>query len=515
MASEHLRIDAPGKEKSAPRGRTILLTSPMSGAAAGKNLGSSAYSYDFLVRSYLPLLQRWGTVVQVQHPETQLDAAILAARQRNTTPVHVSILPFQDVCLSKHAPNVVVPAWEFPDVPNYAVNGNPRNNWVDVANRCDLILAAGPFIAAALKKGGVRSPIRIVQTPTPPEYYRTTPWRAGATATIACANLVLPSWPVLSASAPAARNDDLKNPQSANSNRGIVEVLRAGRAGLQSTLRAHARNAFKQLLRPCLPFVLDQALTAAIHSAARSRSSRLVCRPEPCLSLSGVVYTSIFNPDDPRKNWEDLLTGFLYALRDCEDATLVLKLVARSRNAANQVLAHYRQLGMAHRCQLVLITDYLTESQMVELAAASTYYITTTRAEGMCLPLMNFLAAGRPAISPVHTAIGDYFHSDAGFAVESHPEPAAWPLDPEHHFRTTWARLVWPSLVEQIRASYYLAKGDSTGYAAMSARARETIKSWCDQQTIWPRMEAALNLVDPCDRLNPTSIMQSMESLTD
>jgi len=39
------------------------------------------------------------------------------------------------------------------------------------------------------------------------------------------------------------------------------------------------------------------------------------------LHLSGIVYSSIFNPSDHRKNWEDLLTGFLFALKDCEDAT--------------------------------------------------------------------------------------------------------------------------------------------------------------------------------------------------
>ena len=63
------------------------------------------------------------------------------------------------------------------------------------------------------------------------------------------------------------------------------------------------------------------------------------------------------------------------------------------------------------------------------LCRATTFYVTTTKAEGNCLPVMDYLAAGRPAVSPCHTALGDYFGPDVGFVVESHPEPAASPQD--------------------------------------------------------------------------------------
>ena len=112
----------------------------------------------------------------------------------------------------------------------------------------------------------------------------------------------------------------------------------------------------------------------------------------------------------------------------------------------------YRRRGLSHRCKIVLIHDFLSDEQLMELAQATTYYITATKAEGNCLPLMNYLAAGRPAISPCHTAIADYFGRDVGFVVESHPEPAAFPHDSRLRSTTTWHRLVWTSLVEQIRA---------------------------------------------------------------
>ena len=42
--------------------------------------------------------------------------------------------------------------------------------------------------------------------------------------------------------------------------------------------------------------------------------------------VDGVVYVSVFNPLDGRKNWHHLITAFCWAFRDTSDATLVLKM---------------------------------------------------------------------------------------------------------------------------------------------------------------------------------------------
>src|SRR5207245_2750453 len=159
------------------------------------------------------------------------------------------------------------------------------------------------------------------------------------------------------------------------------------------------------------------------------------------------------------------------ALGDCEDATLVVKLVVCPRlapAALNGILGHYQEMGLRHRCKLAFVTEYLTDPQMVELARGSTFYINTARAEGACLPLQSHLAAGRPGIPPVHPALADYFESDLGFVVASHPEPACWPHDPDQRYTTSWHRLVWQSLHDQFRASYQLAMQDRNGYRHMA-----------------------------------------------
>jgi hypothetical protein len=222
------------------------------------------------------------------------------------------------------------------------------------------------------------------------------------------------------------------------------------------------------------------------------------------LNLSGIVYSSIFNPRDHRKNWEDLLTGFLFALKDCEDATLVLKLITDQPRAVDELWNFYHRTGIPHRCKVVFVPDFLSDEQLVELAGATTYYITTTRAEGNCLPLMNHLAAGRPAISPRHTAIADYFSRDIGFTVESHPEPAAFPQDSQLRKTTTWHRLVWTSLVEQIQKSYTVAKQDPTTYQRLARNARAEMLGWASLQEVGPRLREALDLVGEAPSETPS-----------
>ena len=42
--------------------------------------------------------------------------------------------------------------------------------------------------------------------------------------------------------------------------------------------------------------------------------------------VEGVIYVSVFNPKDGRKNWHQLITAFCWAFRETADATLVLKI---------------------------------------------------------------------------------------------------------------------------------------------------------------------------------------------
>ena len=478
-------LSFPKAAMSSP-GRAVIVTSYLTGAPDGQNVGRPGYSYDFVVQLFAPLIERWGELVVV--PRDEVDQAVEQARSEGLEPLHLSFLPLQDVRLAADAPNIVVPAWEFPDIPDHGFDDKPENNWVEMAERCDLLIVGGPFTLGAFRRAAVRTPIHIVPVPTPDDYFDVPSWEPHGRAVLDFSGFSFSHPTPLSAPV-----DEQPGPVPPR-----VSWRRKAARFLERAAGALYRRGIRRITSERLHFALKTGLYFGrcawqnpnlFSPPAMPRSSAAP------LDLSGIVYSSIFNPRDHRKNWEDLLTGFLVALRDCEDATLVLKLITDQPEAVDEVWNFYRHTGIAHRCKVAFVADFLSPEQLVDLAAATTYYITTTRAEGNCLPLMNYLAAGRPAISPCHTAIADYFSPDVGFVVESHPEPAAFPQDGQLRKSTTWHRLVWTSLVEQIQKSYAIAKQNPAAYRRLARNARAEMLAWASPQEAGSRLREALDLV--------------------
>lgn len=490
---------APMSEPSNRRRMAVLLTSYNTGAQSGKNMGIAGYSHDIVAKLYLPLLSRWGEVITVANPKRELEQTIQSVRERNLDPVHVSILPLQDVFLAESAPNVVVPAWEFPDVPDHEFDGKPQNNWPATAARCASLFVGGPFTVKALRKAGTTTPIHIVPVPTPNEYFELPDWNSQQRTAIEYSAIELPQ-DVAPHFIPFGRQ------RSVNHKKKRWTGLKRIGSSLEEAFRwLNQRFLGPAFYEKSRTFVRGlRAAKDAYKAQMRSKSVKTPYHYSSKFELSGVVYTSIFNPADGRKNWNDLITGFLSALGDREDATLVIKLITSNPKAVQAVLDCYNHLDIPHRCRVVVIHDYLSEAQLVELAQASTFYLQTTKAEGNCLPLMNYLAAGRPGISPCHSAIADYFDDGVGFVIDSHPEPAAWPHDPLLRVRSTWARIVWPSLVDQIRASYNMAKSEPAAYAAMAERGRRKMFEWASEEQVWRRLSAALDASVQAERVNDT-----------
>ncbi len=463
----------------------LLVTSMYSEGDLARRLGRDSYSYRYVYRAFAPLLDRWGRHCDASGPRGTLGHAIVRARRQQCQPIHLSFLPLPLMEVVPSVPNIVFPFWEFPDVPAEAFDDNPQNNWAAAANRCDLVMVCGGFTAGALRRAGIRTPIQVVPVPVSPAYFKVSDRQPGQHITLDCPCYVFPQ--------PA----ELPRPPRPWVNR--------------ETGHLPARPGLRQLYKKCIK-AMPESFGKAMHRSARAVraalwSARHTLRetdvrelypPRSNLELSGVVYTTILNPFDARKNWQDLLSGFLLALKDQDDATLVVKLVVSAdweAEALAEMLAFYRNTGLSHRCKLAFVTAYLSDDQMVELARASTYYVNTSRAEGLCMPLQNFMAAGRPALAPPHTGMAESIDEQCGFPLQSHPEPAPWPQEIDNGYRTTWHRLVWQSLHDRLRASYEMAKHDRTRYQTLAERARERIRDLAGVESVWPRLEAALNSV--------------------
>jgi glycosyltransferase involved in cell wall biosynthesis len=464
-----------------PASRAVLVSVVFRPEHTARNLGEVAYSYRFVYAAFAPLLARWAATREVAQPESRLDFAVRECRRAGQAPAHLSFLPLHQTYLTAQAPNAAFPFWEFPDVPAEDLGNNPRQNWLRIADRLDLVLTASAFTRDAFLRAGTRTPVRVVPVPVPAEYFALPPWRPGQRVVLDCPCYTFPQG---EAPDPARQAPWAPVP--------------AGRS-----LKARARQVYHRHLRRFLPHSVQDGVTRVMR-AIRSRPEDmkpLAFFPRSAeLDLSGIVYTTVLNPNDPRKNWHDLLSAFLLALADREDATLVLKVVvspALLLKALNLVYAHYRRLGVRHRCRLALVPDYLSDEQMRELARGSTYYLNTSHAEGACLPLQDFLAAGRPGVAPSHTALADYFHDGVGFVVASHPEPTCWPHDPDGRCTTTWHRLVWQSLGEQLRASYAVARSDTRRYRSLAEQGRAEMAAFAGAEQVWPRLAAALDVLAP------------------
>ncbi|MBN7795192.1 DUF7024 domain-containing protein [Parahaliea mediterranea] len=207
------------------------------------------------------------------------------------------------------------------------------------------------------------------------------------------------------------------------------------------------------------------------------------------LQLDGTVYTSVFNPVDGRKNWEDMVTAFCWAFRDDPRKTLVLKMSHHNRSTfLGKLLLLFSRLS-PFRCRIVALHGFLPDQQLRELMSATDFFVNTSLAEGQCLPLLEFMAEGVPAISPDHTAMATYINDRNSYVVRSSEQPHIWPNDPRRAYRTVSHRIDWDDL-----RRCYLASAEVTPdrYQAMSQAASSEVRRHYSTDRVYRQLRRVL-----------------------
>lgn len=205
---------------------------------------------------------------------------------------------------------------------------------------------------------------------------------------------------------------------------------------------------------------------------------------EKTLALSGIIYTMLLNPVDQRKNWNDIVSAFCHAFRDCPDAVLVMKMSHRHFGSFLGKLTYLLEQMQPFRCRIIALHGFMDSSALASLIESSTYYLNASLCEGLCMPLMEFMSAGVPGIATRNTAMEDYVTNNTHFIVESTLAPTIWPQDPRHLIRTLQYRVNWDSLEQQLRLSYQTAKNDSAKYRTMSRHSLLTMAEYCSDEII-------------------------------
>jgi glycosyltransferase involved in cell wall biosynthesis len=413
----------------------IIIHSETNQHTIAQNLGRSEYSYYFVLKEYRPVLERLGRVVEVSDPQTEVDALYLDALSRGEDCVFLSFSPPHCTPVHFACPTLPVFAWEFSTIPNEPFAGEPRNDWRTVLHATGAAITHSGYTVNAVREAmGADYPIVAVPAPV---------------------------WDRFS-----ARGAQLQR-------QPLASQVRLKIKGLVADSRTLDLRAFG-------PAQLRAG--EGIDFEAPPREHELV--------LDGVIYTSVFNPGDGRKNWEDMLSAFCVTFREVDDATLVLKLTHHDAEEALTDILHHLYKNQSYRCRIVLIYGYLADSDYEQLVQATSYVVNTSYGEGQCLPLMEFMSCGKPAVAPRTTAMIDYLDADNAFLIDSTDELTAWPHDPRRAFRTLRYVTNWASLCRAYRGSYEVAKNDAGRYAQMSAHSVASLEKFCSQATAEQRLKA-------------------------
>ena len=250
----------------------ILEHSAYDAHTIGAYLGLPEYSYWFVRKAFRPILERFGEVVPVIDPAVEVDRIFRYARAHDQPCVYFSFNPPHYTTLGLQCLTVPVFAWEFDTMPDEAWEENPRNDWTAVLRQTPAAITHSQFAARVARRSmGDDYPIWSIPAPV---YRQNAKWVGSAL-----------GW----------------RPATRLTISGLV--IDAGTIDLSLFNAQRAQSDGAQALKRLERRILDP----------KRQSFRL--------TISGVIYTAVFNPVDGRKNWTDMLAGFIWAFRDVSTAT--------------------------------------------------------------------------------------------------------------------------------------------------------------------------------------------------
>ncbi|KTD57709.1 glycosyltransferase [Legionella shakespearei] len=436
------------------------------------NLGEPEYSYFFVLKEYLPLLEKLGEIKIIHEPEKEVDAIYDACQQQGKSCIFLSFSPPHKTLLTLRCPTIPVFAWEFDTIPDEEWDNQPNNNWVMCLNKLGKAIVHSQHTVHTVKKQ-LGSSFPVISIPAPiwerfeGSHYDNS-FEPSIDGEFLIKGIVIDS----------SQHNEKEGPP----------LIHTG-AKVKTTKWQKYLRSLKKRIDP--KYAKRSLITPSIASTLNK------------IHLQGIIYTSVFNPCDGRKNWFDMVTAFCTAFIDTPDAVLVLKFTHHDYQWAFDALRETFRKLRTFKCKVIAIHGFLNDKEYSSLITHSTYVVNTSLSEGQCLPLMEFLSSGKPAISPCHTAMEDYICKDVAFVINSEPELCAWPHDTRFHFRTYRHRISYSSLLEAYKESYHVAKHHSMKYKYMSEQCKRKMKSHCSTSMTLPTLDTFLNSISVTEKRDP------------
>ncbi|MFG6204331.1 glycosyltransferase [Pseudomonas retamae] len=538
----------------------FILYSDVNDRSISQSLGRPEYSYYFVLKAYRPVLESLGQVHVVASPD-DVDPLYLQLRQAGQDCLFLSFAPPHKTPTDLQCPMVCVIAWEFDSIPSEFATGDERQDWRQMLARHGRVVTLSTHTAQAIRRSlGEDFPVLVLPTPLWERFaqvrqsYPSVPVNPGSTLQIkgciidsralglSADGLIAPihNEQELEIRGLAEQPDEPPQPEQLSrltlrrrlliSKHYLREGFRAlttrsehrlpfllkhnllqwYREAVSDLVPETFRRKLAGLRKPAaeiLPVTVAQALEQAEHPQAVLPDTNAQVQ----IDVSGVVYVSVFNPEDGRKNWHHLITAFCWAMRDVEDATLVLKITQHDLSTYYVHLITLLSQLSPFACRVVVLHGYLEDEEFARLYGAASFYVNASRCEGLCLPLMEFMSCARPVIAPDHTAMSDYIDERVGFIVKSSREPTIWPEDVRILYRTLRHRPDWGSLKAAYEDSYAMAKRRPEAYQAMAAAASERMREYCGFSSVQQRAKTFFDLQAP-DEIAPVAFKSGATS---
>lgn len=398
------------------------------------SLGTPDYSYFFVLKSYLPVLEKLGAIFYIRSIERDgpaLEKLAGDCEKKGEPLVLLMFSPPRLTGLEQRLPVITVLAWEYSTIPNEAWEGNSQHDWSFILRRQGQGISLSQYATATIREAmGNEFPV---------------------------ATLPAPVWDAHEQNYRASKEAILADAQTLTFHGSLLDSRQLDFSSISIDHR-------------------DADLAALVARTAPPGDQTVL--------LDGVIYSIVMNPIDGRKNWLDSLLAFCLAFRDHGDATLVIKVTHFDPDRVwSQYIAELYKLA-PFKCRVVLVHGYLDSGAYSALVRNSSFTVNCAHGEGQCMPLTEFMSAGVPAIAPDHTAMADYINQDNAFVVKSSREWTHWPHDHRLTYRAMRYRIDWQSLHDAFLASYQVAKSDVERYQAMSQRAHADLRDHCSRAVV-------------------------------
>lgn len=488
----------------------FILYSDVNDSSISQSLGRPEYSYYFVLKAYRPVLESLGRV-HVVSSTAEVDPLYRQLLAAGEDSLFLSFTPPQKTPNDLECPTICVVAWEFDSIPDEQWDNDPRQDWTHMLARQGRVITLSSHTARAIRRAmGEDFPVLVLPTPLWENFaairsrHTSVPVNAGSTLDIkGCifdtrtlelsADSLIP--PPLTPEQ-QAELDALRPPPLTLRRRFVIArhylrlwVLDLGKAQQVPVHRTHFLSQwYWEGIRDLLSAPAHSRLAKYLPAIAGPQSVPAhvpapVDLPDTTeqvqTQVDGVVYVTVFNPRDGRKNWHQLISAFCWAFRETEDATLVLKITQSDLSSYYAELMTLLAQLSPFACRVVVMHGYLDDPQYARLYEAASYYVNASRCEGLCLPLMEFMASGKPVIAPDHTAMEDYIDERVAFVVKSSEELTVWPQDTRIIYRTLRYRPDWGSLKTAYENSYRIAREQPLEYQRMSHAAVGRMHDYC------------------------------------